>query len=250
MIRAFIVEDEQPAIARLKELLKEVPDVEIVGIYSSGAEAVPRIDELKPELIFLDVHLTDMLGVDMLRLVTHQPAVIFTTAYDQYAVEAFELGAVDYLLKPFSAERLEQALQRVRERRSVGADATRQLETLFSHWRMPHAFLQRIPARAGNKIIILRDEDIVYFASENKLVFAHLFEKKRLINYTLEELQQRLNPDNFFRIHRSTIVNLNYVKSIEPWFAGGYRMTVRDKQGSELNISRNAAKELRKKLGW
>ena len=250
MIRAIIVEDEQPAAERLQAFLKQVPDVEVVGVYASGEEAAHYIDVLKPEVLFLDVHLTDISGIDVLRIIRHKPAIIFTTAYDQYAIEAFELQAVDYLLKPFSEERLQKAIERVRERYSPDKDPTEKIRELLAHWQPQQPCLRRIPSRVGDTIYILSDDDIVYFATENKLVFAYLTEKKYIINYTLEELQARLDPEKFFRIHRSTIVNLNYVKTIDAWFGGGYKMTVKDKRGSELIISRSAGRQLRQKLGW
>lgn len=250
MMRAIIVEDEQPAVDRLLELLREVPDIEVVETVGSGKQAAEAIDRLKPDLLFLDVHLSDISGIDVLHLISHRPMVIFTTAYDAYALKAFEVGAVDYLLKPFSRERLQEALRRVRERLESGEVAARQIQQLLHHWRPQEPYLRRIPAKVGGRIYILNDDDIVYFSTEDKVVFAHLVDKKYIINYTLEELQARLDPEKFFRIHRSTIVNLNYVKAIEAWFGGGYKMTVRDKQGSELIISRSAGRQLRQKLGW
>ncbi len=253
MITAYIVEDERPALDRLMELLQEAQDLEIVGNAASGREAAEQIEALKPELVFLDIHLPDISGIDLLRLLSHRPAVIFTTAYDRYAVQAFELQAVDYLLKPFSEKRLNEALEKVRKQRSAGKDLPAEMENLrrlLASWNPLPDYLRRIPSKTGDKILILPDDNIVYFASENKLVFAFLADSKHLLNYTLEELQARLDPEKFFRIHRSTIVNLNYVKTIEPWFAGGYRMTVNDKNRSELTISRQAGKLLRQKLGW
>lgn len=253
MITAYIVEDERPARDRLMQLLQGVPDLEIMGGAASAGEAVEQIEALKPELLFLDIHLPDISGIDLLRLLSHRPAVIFTTAYDRYAVQAFELQAVDYLLKPFSEERLHEALEKVRKQLSAGKDSLTEMESLrrlLASWNPRPDYLRRIPSKTGDKIHILSDDEVVYFASENKLVFAFLVDSKHLLNYTLEELQGRLDPEKFFRIHRSTIVNLNYVKTIEPWFAGGYRMTVNDKKRSELTISRTAGKLLRQKLGW
>jgi len=124
------------------------------------------------------------------------------------------------------------------------------VQALLSHLQPKEPYLLRIPSKIGDKIYILSVDDIVYFASRDKLIFAYLTDTNFLINYTLEDLEHRLDPEKFFRIHRSTIVNLDYVKSIEAWFAGGYKMTVRDKQGSNLIISRSAGKKLRRKLGW
>jgi len=250
MIRAFIVEDEQPALERLRDLINEITDVEIIGSNPSGKEAVQQIDSLKPDLLFLDIHLTDISGIDVLRLISHQPAIIFTTAYNQYAIEAFELRAVDYLLKPFSKERFEEAVDKVREKLQPDQDMTSTFKQLLQSWQPGKDYLTRIPSRIGDKIYILPDDDIVYFKSEDKVVFAYLADSDFIVNYTLEELQNRLHPDKFFRIHRSTIVNLNYVKTIEAWFGGGYKMKVKDKRNTELTISRSAGRLLREKLGW
>jgi DNA-binding LytR/AlgR family response regulator len=194
--------------------------------------------------------LPDVSGIDLLHLITHRPLIIFITAYNQYAIKAFELQAIDYLLKPFPKERLEIAVQKAREKISSEQDPSVSLKNLISSWNPEKNYLRRIPSKIGDKIYILLEDDIFYFASEDKLVFAHLKESKFAINYRLDELQARLDPEKFFRIHRSTIVNLNYVKTIESWFAGGYRMKLRDKKMSELIISRSAGKLLRQKLGW
>lgn len=250
MIRAYIVEDEQPALERLQGFIKEIPDLEIVGSNKSGKTAVQEIDTLEPELLFLDIHLTDISGIDLLRLISYQPAIIFTTAYDQYAIEAFELRAVDYLLKPFTKERFEEAVEKVREKLNPDLDVATKVKQMLQSWQPGKDYLTKIPSRVGDKIYILSDDDIVYFQSEDKVVFAYLADSDFIVNYTLEELQNRLNPEKFFRIHRSTIVNLNTVKTIEAWFGGGYKMKVKDKRNTELTISRSAGRLLREKLGW
>lgn len=250
MIRSIIVEDEKPALDRLEGFLNQIPDIEIVATSNSGKEAAQLIEDEKPDLVFLDINLPDVSGIDILHLLSFRPLIIFITAYNQYAIKAFELQAIDYLLKPFPRERLELAVQKAREKLLAEQDPSSSLKKLISSWNPQTSYLKRIPSKIGDKIYILVDENIVYLASEEKLVFAHTAESKFLINYRLDELQARLDPEKFFRIHRSTIVNLNYVKTIESWFAGGYRMVVRDKQESELAISRSAGKLLRQKLGW
>ena len=250
MIKAIIIEDEKPAMDRLKSLVKKIDTIEVIASCYSGKDAAALIDEKKPDLIFLDIHLTDISGMDLLHLITHKPLAIFTTAYNQYAIQAFELQAVDYLLKPFSLERLQEAVRRAGEKLNRPGRIDLDLNRLLSRWAPQQDYLKRIPSKIGDKIYILSDDQIVYFDTEDKLIFAHLEDSRFLVNYKMEELQARLDPDKFFRIHRSTIVNLNYVKTIEAWFAGGYMMTVRDKNRTELTISRSAGKALRKKLGW
>jgi len=250
MIKTIIIEDEKPAMDRLKSLVKKIDAIEVIASCYSGKDAVALIDGKKPDLIFLDIHLTDISGIDLLHLITHKPLTIFTTAYDQYAIQAFELQAVDYLLKPFSLERLQEAVRRAEEKLKTPGPVDPDLNRLLSRWVPQQDYLKRIPSKIGDKIYILGDDQIVYFDTEDKLIFAHLDDSKFMVSYKMEELQARLDPDKFFRIHRSTIVNLNYVKTIEAWFAGGYMMTVRDKNRTELTISRSAGKALRRKLGW
>jgi len=250
MIRALIIEDEKPALDRLSGFLDMLPDIDVIDTTESGKIAAALIDELKPDLIFLDIHLTDISGIDLFHLISYRPMVIFTTAYNQYAIRAFELQAIDYLLKPFSFERLKMAIKRAKEMLEGNLNSEQNIKSLLSQWSPHKDYLKRIPSKIGDRIYIINDDRIVYFASDQKLVFAHLEDTKYLVNYKLEELSARLDPEKFFRIHRSTIVNLNYVQTIEAWFGGGYKMKVGDKQNTELTISRAAGKLLRQKLGW
>ena len=250
MIRTLIIEDEKPALDRIRGFLATLPDIEILDSTDSGKIAAALIDELKPDLIFLDIHLSDISGIDLFHLISYKPLVIFTTAYNQYAIRAFEVQAIDYLLKPFSLERLKVAVNRAKETLNGNLSSEQNIKNLLSKWSPQKDYLKRIPSKIGDKIYIINEDKIVYFASDQKLVFAHLEDTKYLVNYKLEELSARLDPEKFFRIHRSTIVNLNYVQTIEAWFGGGYKMKVRDKQKTELTISRAAGKLLRQKLGW
>jgi len=246
----YIVEDEKHARERLNKFIDQYNEFEIIGFSESGKKAAIDIDTLKPDLIFLDIELTDITGIDLLQLLTWHPLVIFTTAFNEYAIQAFDLQAIDYLLKPFSEERFKTSVEKALKQLSSEKSNIFEFKKLLSDWKPQSDYLTRIPSKIGEKIYIINEDDIVYITSEDKLVFAYLFESKYLINYTLEQLQSRLNPDKFFRIHRSTIVNMDYVKTIETWFAGGYRMLVKDKNKTELTISRSAGKILRQKLGW
>ncbi len=244
-MKTYLIEDEKPALQRLQGLLEQIGDIEIIGTSGGGKQAILEIDALQPELVLLDIHLADMSGLDVLQLIKSKPAVIFTTAYDQYAVQAFELRAVDYLLKPFSLERLQEAISRVRQKTEKPA-----IDELIARWRPPQACLTLFASRFGDKIIIFSDDEIVYFTSENKFTYACLENRRYLLNPTLSQLQARLDPEKFVRIHRSVIVNLNYVHKIEADSSGGYTITTRDKNKSQLPVSRSAGKSLRKRLGW
>jgi len=246
----YLVEDEKPALKRLETLLAKLPELQIVGKSESGKKAVREIDLLKPDIILLDIHLSDMSGIDILPLIDHTPKLIFTTAFDSYAVQAFELQAVDYLVKPFSESRLHSAIKKTIDQLKTDMGKFNEIKQLLNQWQPQTDFLHRIPSKIGDKIYILNDDDIIYFTSEDKFVFANLFDKKFIINYTLEQLESRLDSSVFFRIHRSKIVNLNYVNTIEPLFAGGYCAMVNDNKKTELSISRSAGKKLKEKLGW
>lgn len=248
--KVYIVEDEKPARERLEKFISKFQEFELIGFSESGKNAAIEIDSLKPDLIFLDIQLTDITGIDLLHLLSWKPQVIFTTAFNEYAIQAFDLQAIDYLLKPFSEERFKMAVEKSLKQLSGEKDNINQFKQLLNDWKPQTDYLTRIPSKIGDKIYIINEDDVVYITSEDKLVFAYLFETKFLINYTLEQLLSRLNPDKFFRIHRSTIVNMDYVKTIETWFAGGYRMIVKDNKKTELTISRSAGKLLRQKLGW
>jgi two-component system, LytTR family, response regulator len=248
--KVYVVEDEKPARARLEKFISKYHEFELIGFSDSGKKAALDIEAFKPDLIFLDIQLTDITGIDLLHLLSWKPLVIFTTAFNEYAIQAFDLQAIDYLLKPFSEERFNIAVDKALKQLSGEKDNIHQFKQLLNDWKPQADYLTRIPSKIGDKIYIINEDDIVYITSEDKLVFAYLFETKYLVNYTLEQLKSRLNPDKFFRIHRSTIVNMDYVKTIETWFAGGYRMIVKDKNKTELTISRSAGKLLRQKLGW
>ncbi|KAA3620442.1 MAG: DNA-binding response regulator [Calditrichaeota bacterium] len=245
-MKTYVIEDEEPALQRLQSMLQEITDIEIIGHSASGKKAIIEIDAIKPELLLLDIHLTDMSGLDVLQLIKTKPAVIFTTAYDQYAVQAFELRAVDFLLKPYSQSRLEEAISRVRENENAPAA----INNLLAHWQPPASYLTRFASRIGDKIFMFSEDEIVYFISESKFVYACLENQRYLLNNTLSQLETRLDPEKFFRIHRSSIVNLNYVRKIEADNSGGYEITTADNKNSKLSVSRTAGKALRKKLGW
>ena len=250
MIKAIIVEDEQPALSRLKDLLSDYDDIQIIDECMSGERAVTSIDGNQPDLVFLDIQLPDFSGLDLLKLIHHTPLIIFVTAFHEYAYQAFELKAIDYLVKPFSKERLNSAMDRVRDKLSSGLNNVQLISDMLSNWQEKSNYLKRLPSKIGDKIYIMTDDEILYIISEHKMVHAITESSKFLINYTMDELQNRLDPEKYFRIHRSTIVNLNYVALIETWFAGGYRLTIKNKEKTELLISRSAGKKLRQKLGW
>ena len=260
--KAVIVDDEELAREKIKRLLNELDQdrIEIRGEAGNGIEAVETIEKIRPDLIFLDVQMPGMNGIEVLRNLQTKPAVIFCTAFDNYAVDAFEVDAVDYLLKPFDADRLSRALERVvtllANNSSTRIKATMEKLTaqLVRNYR-PAEPLSRIATRVGHKIKLLTVDQVQWFSSENSLTFAHVVSEKDVlakmdIKYTLNELDQRLDPDRFFRVHRSTIVNLEWAVDLIPWFNGKYKVILRNAAKTELIVSRSKARILRELFNW
>lgn len=237
---ALIVEDEPLARARLRELVNETPWLECIGEASSGRSAVAAIDEMQPDLVFLDVQLPGMSGIDVLRRITHTPAVIFTTAFDQFAFPAFELGALDYLLKPFERERFARALERARPfiEMQVGLSGTERAREVFGAGAVARLFL-----RDGSKLVPVPTSTIERFEACDDYVRVHVGAKVYRMNLQLSDLEARLNGGTFLRIHRSHMVNLDCVRSLEPYDGSRYQVTLRN--GVTIVASRQRSKALR-----
>jgi two-component system LytT family response regulator/two-component system response regulator LytT len=242
-----VVDDEALARARIRKLLEAFDDLECVGEAKNGLEAVERIRELKPDLVFLDIQMPGMDGFEVLAALDDVPLVIFATAYDEYALKAFEVNSIDYLLKPIEKERLAQAVERARELLS-GGDLGREIERIAGLAGARR--VDRLPVQKGKRIVLVDHADIVWIEASEGLVFVHTREQRFLANTTMAELEARLDSGTFFRIHRSSIVNLNHVVEIVPWFGGKYKVIVDDAAHSELVLSRARAKALRAIFPW
>ncbi len=247
-LRTIIVDDEAPARLKVKQYLKDHPDIEIVGEADNGADAVKIIREMKPDLAILDIQMPEMDGFEVIKALEDPPLVIFATAYDQYAIKAFEVNSIDYLLKPFSKSRLKEALERVRG--YLRKDFGDKLGDLLRLVEQEKRYLNRITVRKGKRIIVLDVQDIVWVGAEETLNFASTKENRYLVNYTLAELEQKLDPGLFFRIHRSVLINLNHISEIIPWFAGQYKIVMKDREKTELTLSRRRVKELKEIFPW
>ena len=244
----LIVDDEAPARERLRRLLCNNSFVELIGEAEDGIKAVELIEEENPDLVLLDIQMPGLDGFGVIRALQKPPLIIFVTAYDEYAIKAFEVNALDYLLKPFTRARLERAVERAARELAKRADFSAKLDALFNTLGEQPRYLERIAVRKGSRILVINMSDIDWFGAEGGLIFIHSKEEKYISNYTLEELESRLSPSMFFRAHRSTIVNLTRIKEIIPWFAGSHK--IRLTTGAELDLSRNQAKELRKIIKW
>jgi DNA-binding LytR/AlgR family response regulator len=243
----ILVEDEAPARERMKSMLSAFDDINIVGEASDGPDGVRLIDDLKPDFIFLDIQLPVFTGFEVLKKIRHQPHVIFVTAYDEYAIKAFEADAVDYLLKPTTPERLREAIDRARQR------GVRNLNTLLStlqHALQKPVYQDRFPVRVANEILFIPVEDICWFHAEDKYVFLHTARDRYMLEDSLKNLETRLDPEFFIRIHKSVIINTGKLLRIKRDFAGRYSIQLADIKQSAFEIGRTYLAQVRDKLGF
>ncbi len=243
-IRAIIVDDEELARQVIRELLASHPEIEIAGECSNGFEAVKTVTETKPELIFLDIQMPKLDGFEVLELIGAGSAIIFVTAHDTYAIRAFEVHAVDYLLKPFGAERFEAALERAKVRlHSNTPSAAIPATELAASARPPAQYLERIPVRDGSQVFIIPVSKLDFAEAQDDYVALSSEGKKHLKQQPISSLEAALDPSRFLRIHRSYIVNLERVAKIEPYGKDSHVAVLRN--GVRLPVSRAGYARLR-----
>jgi DNA-binding LytR/AlgR family response regulator len=250
LLRTLVVDDEKLARDRLRTFLRGIEDVEVVGEAANGPEAVQLIEAERPDLVFLDIQMPGMDGFGVLRALSHKPDVVFATAYDSYAIKAFEVHAADYLLKPISRDRLTEAVRRVRGRRDNGVSVPDVQELVRSIQQRERRYVAQLPVHKGRQILILPVENIFWFEVEYRLVYAHTAGERFMTSFTLKDLEDRLDPEVFFRAHKSRLVNLNQVKAIVPWFGGRFKLVMRNPSSSEVELSRAQARVLRRRMHW
>jgi two-component system, LytTR family, response regulator len=242
-IRAIIVEDEEHSRSRLRRLLGNWrQEILIVGEAQNGPEALAIIDERHPDLIFLDIELPGIDGLAVLERLAYQPAVIFTTAYDKYALDAFKAIAIDYLLKPIDEDSLEKAIQKLKK---VGYRQDRLVE-MFDYLMLstPSASYKKIPCKVGDKIDLVDPDNVLYFQSDNKYTIVKTIDREYVMDTPLTEIEGKMNPKSFMRIHRGTIVNLEWVAEIRKWDDGRLKLHLRDPKKTELIASRSYTSKL------
>jgi two-component system, LytTR family, response regulator len=243
MMRALIVDDEAPARSKLRQLLQEQSDIAIAGECANGPEAVLAAVETPVDVMFLDVEMPDMDGFEVLRLLgdARPPTIVFVTAFDEHAIRAFEVDALDYLLKPFDRGRFEAMLARLRRRASsASADALARLS------ESRQQYLRRLVAREAGRIVLVPLEEVDWIESANNYVRVHRGGTSTYVRTTLKELEERLDPDHFSRVHRTAIVAIDRIAQIEPVSHGDYRLRLRG--GAELPVSRTYNETLRRLL--
>jgi two-component system LytT family response regulator len=247
-IRAVIVDDEPLPRERIATLLAGHPEVGIIAECGDGAEAVRVIADSRPDLVFLDIQMPELDGFEVLEALDEDslPAVIFVTAFDEYAVRAFEVSAIDYLLKPIDPARFEQALGRALQRISARPEAGGELLAFLSRWRVQRGFATRFVVRAGGKLTFVRPQEVDWIDAAGNYVRLHAGGRQHLVRETMKSIESRLDPEVFVRVHRSAIVNIDRVASLELYFHGEYVVVMRD--GSKLTSSRSHSGRLRAML--
>lgn len=239
-VTALIADDEPVARAGMRRMLREVEWIACMGEASNGPAAIEAIDTLKPELVFLDIQMPGLSGIEVLRRLRHQPFVVFTTAYAQHAVTAFELGALDYLLKPFGEERLRATLDRIRA--AVGEPRASSFDRASE--AMGHAPMSRLFVRTGRSIVPILVSNIAWFEAVGDYIAAHVGDAQHLLHLSLSQLEGRLDPQRFKRVHRTHIVNLDHVAAFRSDLNGHVQAELKD--GTVLQVSRAKARELRR----
>jgi len=251
-IRAFLVDDEALAIKRLTRMLAATDRAEVVGSSTDPIEAVPAILTSKPDVLFLDIEMPGMNGFQMLTKLDPQPLVVFTTAYDQYALRAFGVNSVDYLLKPVEAAELNRALDKI-ERMIRGGEARPEIRELLDRLASVAApqpeYPDRIASRIGERVEFVELSRVTHFFARDKLTYAATPTKSYVIDHTIQELEQKLNPRKFVRVHRATLLNVDYVHEMHSWFAGRMMVRLKDEKHTELTVSRDRVKALKQRLG-
>jgi two-component system LytT family response regulator len=253
VIRAFVVDDEPLAVKRLVRMLEETRRVQVLGSSTDPVSALAAIEKSAPDVLFLDIQMPGLNGFEMLARLDPQPVAIFTTAYDQYALRAFEVNSIDYLLKPIEERQLTRALdklERLRGSPSPPPDWNNILAQIScAVGSAPSVYPERIASRVGERIHLLELANITHFFAHDKLTYAVMQGKNFVIDHTVAELEQKVDPRGFCRIHRSTLVNLAWVRELDAWFGGRALVRLKDSKATELQVARDRVAELKKKLG-
>jgi len=252
-INTIIVDDEKPAREELAFLLKAFPEISIIGQGKNGLEAVNLIKEHNPDLVFLDVQMPGLDGFGVLQKLVERklkvPHVVFATAFDHYAVQAFDVNAVDYVLKPFDKARLSKAIQKAKKEIEAHTSTTERLEQLVSQLSAPkQASTQpsKILIRSQQRMLLVDAEDLIFASIEGGLISVTAKDLEGSSNYrTLEELHATLDSDSFWRPHRSFLVNIHHIREVVPWFKSSFMLKMNDKKSSEIPVSRQQTKRLR-----
>jgi two-component system LytT family response regulator len=248
-MRAYIVDDERLAVERLTRLLNATGRVEIVGAETDPEPALAFLQAHPVDVLFLDIQMPGLTGFELLERLDRDVTVVFTTAYDRYAIDAFGVNSIDYLLKPIEPERLDRALDKVERFAGQASPDMRALARELAAHLAPTRRLERVASRVGERTTVLDVVRISHFTSKDKLTFAVVNGHEHVIDYTLADLEGALDPRRFARIHRATIVNIAFVQELFPAVDGGVLVRLKDDRKTELSVARDRVRDLKGRLG-
>jgi len=252
-LSAILIEDEQLAREELAYLLKEIPDVEVLATGRNGLEAIKLIENLEPDVVFLDVQMPGLDGFGVIKRLLDRkvplPKIVFATAFDQYAVKAFEVNAVDYILKPFDKKRVAQSVEKARAKMEAGAGSEEKFETLVRMLESQKAHTAKILIKAAGRLFLTDSKDICYATIDDGVITVVTGGNTGMEGQsncrTLEELFESLDTNLFWRAHRSFLVNINHIREVVPWFKSSYQLRMDDKKQTEIPVSRAQTRRLR-----
>jgi two-component system LytT family response regulator len=254
-LRAYLVDDEPLALERLRRLLEQTDRVDVIGSATEPEDAVTALSADPPDVCFLDIEMPRLNGFEVLARLPRQPIVIFTTAYNQYALQAFAVNSVDYLLKPVEPEFLDRALNKVERLRSSDQVAPPDFQTLFKQFSdslraSRPEYPERIASRLGDRLWFLNLDRVTHFYAEDKLTFAVSEGKAYCVDHTIGELEKNLNPRKFVRIHRGTLLNLVWVKEVALLPGGALNVRLKDGKDTQLTVARDRARDFKARVGY
>lgn len=247
LIRSIIVEDEKPARDLIRAYLKDHDEIDLMGEYDNGFDGLKAINDLKPDVVFLDVQMPKLNGFEILEVIEHQPAIIFTTAYDKYAIRAFEQNAVDYLLKPFSRDRFDDSIRKLKERIENNSGEN-EIEKIRLHFAESDEKLHRVVIKKSGKIHVISTDDIHFLEAQDDYVMIYSEEGKYLKQQTMKYFENHLDNEQFVRVHRSYIANIGYIERIEPYEKTNFIIILKD--GKKVPVSRSGMQALKENLDF
>jgi two-component system LytT family response regulator len=259
MLRAYIVDDERLAVQRLTRLIEASGRVEIAGSTTDPEEALAYLRRHEVDVLFLDIQMPGLSGFELLEQLEQTPVLIFTTAFDRYAIDAFAANSIDYLLKPIEPERLDRALAKLERLAGTGArrpegdpSPLRDIRALARELAVqlaPGRRLERVASRVGERTTVIEVARVTHFFSKDKLTFAAASGRDHVVDFTMVELEAKLDPRRFLRIHRATIVNVAFVRELDTWVDSGVIVRLKDDKNTELAVARDRVRELKERLG-
>ncbi len=246
-MKAIIIDDEAPARNLIKTFLLDYPEIEIIGEAADGFSGVKLINNLHPDLVFLDIKMPKLNGFELLELIENKPLIIFSTAFDDFAIQAFEKNAIDYLLKPFSKERFRKSIEKVREKWNSTHTKNQYAEEIIEFSKNAQGTLNRIAIKQNSKIVIVPSDEITHIEAQDDYVFIHTEKNRYLKHERMKYLEAHLDSSVFLRVHRSYIVNINFIDKIELYEKDSYQLTLTSK--NTVKVSKSGYKLLKAKLG-